>query len=218
MGPASAPKGKPGRERRTNPLALKQARLAIVAAADELRAASVSVVEADNTFCRAYNARQIALDPWVYDTVRSVSPKTLYNWRAAARAGDEVRLAGSSANNRAGTSCIEIAHDGQVAAFIALLLDQHPHLNNEQIRKLVVAEFGETLEVKRAGGGVKRVALPSVYGFRRYLAPIRKRMREERAKAPTKAQQILGPNAEAILHEVRLAADVIRGTSKAGGA
>jgi hypothetical protein len=196
---------------------LKEARLAIVAAADELRVPIGSAVVADNAFCRAYNAREIGFDAWVYETVQNVSPKTLYNWRAAAKDGDDKRLMGSSARNREGTSCLAVAYDGQVAAFIALMLEQQPRLNDEQIRKLVAARFGETLEVKRAGGEV-RVALPTVYGFRRYLAPIRRRIKEERAKASTKAQQIRGPNAKAILHDVPLTVDLIRGASKDCGA
>jgi hypothetical protein len=213
-GPVFTAKG----QHRRSGARLKEARLAIVAAADELRVAIGSAVVADNAFCRAYNAREIAFDAWVYETVRNVSPKTLYNWRAAAKDGDDKRLMGSSARNREGTSCLAVAYDGQVAAFIALMLEQQPRLNDEQIRKLVAARFGETLEVKRAGGEVKRVALPSVYGFRRYLAPIRRHIKEEHAKAPTKARQILGANAEAILPEIRPTADVIRGVSKEGGA
>jgi hypothetical protein len=197
--------------------ALREARLAIVAAADELRAVSVSVVAADNEFCRAYNAREITLDPTVYAAIRSVSSKTLYNWRAAVKAGDLGRLEGSTAGHREGTSCLAIGNDGKVAAFIAAILERQPHLRAEQIRKLVAAEFGETLTVKRAGGRTKLVALPEVYGFRRHMAPIKRRMKEMRDHAQTNAQQILGPNAEAILREIRRTAGVNRDGSEGDG-
>jgi hypothetical protein len=183
--------------------ALRNARLAIIAAADECRAASASVVAADKEFSRAFNAQELALDPSIYAAVRSISPKTLYNWRAARTTGDVARLAGSARGHREGTSCLARGNSGKVAIFIAAILERQPHLKAEQIRKLVAAEFGETLTVILAGGKMKWVALPTIYGFRRYIAPLKRRQKELRANAPTGQQQILGPNADAILSEVR---------------
>jgi hypothetical protein len=75
--------------RRAGDTALKDARLAILAAAEKFRAASPSSVEADKAFCLAYNTGTTVLDGWIYDAVRRISPRTLRRWWKPSRWGSQ---------------------------------------------------------------------------------------------------------------------------------
>lgn len=157
--------------------ALRDARLAILAAAEKFRAASRSSVEADQAFCLAYNTGTIALDSWIYDRVRRVSPRTLRRWWEAIKAGEPMRLTASSRLNRQGTARLLLAEQGAVEKYITALLIQQPYLTADKIRLMVAVEFGEALSVIRAGGRVETVALPGLRAFNRFLAGLRERNR-----------------------------------------
>jgi putative transposase len=172
--PTSRPETDLSEVRRTGDMKLKDARLAILDAADKFRAASRSAVEADKAFCLAYNTKKLALDGWVYDTVRRVSRSTLYNWRGAIKTGEPMRLTGSK-GNRKGAGCLGVAEDGKVAEFIRSLIVHNPYANAYHIRVIVADEFGELLSITRTNGQVDRVAVPSVRAFQRFIAFIRKR-------------------------------------------
>jgi putative transposase len=154
---------------------LKDARLAILDAARKFRAASASAIEADKAFCLAYNTRNAALDDWVYEAVRRVSPRTLRRWRGAIKADATERLAATSRRNRQGTACLTVAESGRVETYITALLVRQPYLTADQVRLLVAAEFGEMLSVTRTGGEVREAALPSLRTFSSFLAGLRER-------------------------------------------
>lgn len=139
----------------------RDARLAILAAADHFqRQASLPRRHADLRFVEEVLAGRADLPEWVRQAASRLSLRTLQRWRAEAKAGRTARLAVDRGARRRGTGVMDTAEDGQVRVFALALIAHQPHLSADHVRGLLLARFGETVAVMRAGGVVERVPLP----------------------------------------------------------
>lgn len=142
----------------------RDARLALLGQADRIaRDAGVGHKRADRQLCDLYNTSQLDIAPWIRDEVKSLTPRTLARWRAAAKAGHKSKLAVDRAAARRGTGVLDRANDGQVRTHILALLAKQPQLTAYHIRSLVADAFAE-LKV-----GDQVVALPPIRTFQAAL-------------------------------------------------
>ncbi|QRE76137.1 integrase catalytic domain-containing protein [Methylobacterium aquaticum] len=139
----------------------RDARLAILAAADQFqRQASLPRRHADLRFVEEVLAGRADLPEWMRQSASRLSLRTLQRWGAEAKAGRTASLAVDQGARRRGTGIMDSAESGQVRVFTLALIAHQPHLSADHIRGLLLARFGETVEVMRAGGVVERVPLP----------------------------------------------------------
>jgi transposase InsO family protein len=152
---------------RARPVALEQrdARLAIIAAADRFAAAAgLGRKRADALFADAYAAGSIEVADWVRASVRAFRPRMLAYWRANVAAGATHRLAVDKGATRRGKGLLDTANAGDVKVFCLALLSRNPLLTADHIRDLVGGHFGPTLQA-----GARTVPLPPIRTFQAAL-------------------------------------------------
>jgi transposase InsO family protein len=114
----------------------RDARLAVLAAAEKFRAGGrLSGQTADALFCSLYNEGRIDAEPWVRASVRKLSAVTLARWRRLKREGAG-RLAVDRGVARRGKGKLEAAR-----AFILALIVERPHITADHLREIVAARF-----------------------------------------------------------------------------
>ncbi|MET4199093.1 putative transposase [Bradyrhizobium sp. LA8.1] len=142
----------------------RDARLALLGHADRIaRDANVGHKRADRQLCDLYNTGQLDIAPWIRSEVKSLNPRTLARWRAAAKAGHKSKLGVDRAAARRGTGVLDRANDGQVRTHILALVAKQPQLTAYHIRSLVADSFPE-LKV-----GDQVVELPPIRTFQAAL-------------------------------------------------
>lgn len=142
----------------------RDARLALLGHAERIaRDAGVGHKRADRQLCDLYNTGQLDVAPWIRSEVKSLTPRTLARWRAAARAGHKHKLAVNRAAARRGTGILDRANDGQVRVHILALVAKQPQLTAYHIRALIADAFPQ---VTIAGNPV---ALPPIRTFQAAL-------------------------------------------------
>ncbi|MEY9358979.1 putative transposase [Bradyrhizobium yuanmingense] len=152
----------------------RDARLALLGQAERIAVeAGVGHKRADRQLCDLYNTGQLDVAPWIKAEVKSLTPRTLARWRAAAKAGHKNRLAVNRAAARRGTGILDRANDGQVRVHILALIAKQPHLTAHHIRALVADAFPT---VSIAGNPV---ALPPIRTFQAALKSWRTTFRNE---------------------------------------
>ncbi len=160
------------------PLAERDARLALLRAADAFRRASsggrLSIIASDQMFARLYTAGRAEVPAWVATAVPKLSARSLARWRSAAKFGETTKLAVDRGENRRGKGVLERANDGAVRTHMLALLVAQPMLSADHVRRLVRAEFGDTLDV-----GGKPVTLPPIRTFQHVLKGLKASHRVE---------------------------------------
>lgn len=152
----------------------RDARLALLGQAERIaREAGVGHKRADRQLCDLYNTGQLDVAPWIKSEVKSLTPRTLARWRAAAKAGHKNKLAVDRAAARRGTGILDRANDGQVRVHMLALIAKQPHLTAHHIRALVADAFPT---VTIAGN---QVALPPIRTFQAALKSWRTTFRNE---------------------------------------
>lgn len=152
----------------------RDARLALLGHAERIaREAGVGHKRADRQLCDLYNTDQLDIAPWIRSEVKSLTPRTLARWRAAAKAGHKNKLAVDRAAARRGTGVLDRANDGQVRVHILALVAKQPHLTAYHIRALVADAFPA---MTIAGNPV---ALPPIRTFQAALKSWRTTFRNE---------------------------------------
>lgn len=161
------------------PLAERDARLALLRAADAFRRASsggrLSIIASDQMFARLYTAGKAEVPAWVTAAVPKLSARSLARWRSAARFGETTKLAVDRGENRRGKGLLEIANDGAVRTHMLALLVAQPMLSADHIRRLVRAEFGD--EIANQHGEL--VPLPPIRTFQHVLKGLKASHRVE---------------------------------------
>ncbi|MFT0861669.1 DDE-type integrase/transposase/recombinase [Ancylobacter sp. G4_0304] len=163
---AQAAEAEPEAERLSSAAAeARDARLAIMVALDRFtREGGLSRARADALFCKAFEVGSIEVAEWVRASVRTITPRTLFRWRAARKAGETHRLGVDKGAARRGRGALDIANDGEVRAVILAHMAQNPFLSADHVRTVVKDRFGEVLDI---GGDV--VPLPTVRTFQMAL-------------------------------------------------
>lgn len=160
------------------PLAERDARLALLRAADAFRRASsggrLSIIASDQMFARLYTAGRAEVPAWVTAAVPKLSARSLARWRSAAKFGETTKLAVDRGENRRGKGVLERANDGAVRTHMLALLVAQPMLSADHVRRLVRAEFGDTLDV-----GGKPMTLPPIRTFQHVLKGLKASHRVE---------------------------------------
>lgn len=152
----------------------RDARLALLGHAERIaREAGVGHKRADRQLCDLYNTGALDIAPWIKAEVKSLTPRTLARWRAAAKAGHKNKLAVDRAAARRGTGILDRANDGQIRVHILALVAKQPHLTAQHIRALVADAFPQ---VTIAGNPV---ALPPIRTFQAALKSWRTAFRNE---------------------------------------
>lgn len=139
-------------------------------------ALQLSVWSSDPVFAGAYNAGHITADDWVRNAFPTISERSLRNWRKWRDEGSE-RLSKGRGAGRKKPSVLAIAHDGEVANLISGALVRQPHLNARHVRSLVLAAFGDKLEIMTEDGALLDVPVPQETAFRRYIAGFKEQHR-----------------------------------------
>ena len=148
----------------------RDARLAVVVAFEAFSSANrLSDASCAQIFVDRYNMGSIAVDPWIRETIRHLSKRSLSRWRAAKFLGRADRLAVDKAAARKGKGLLETAEGGRVRTFVLALIAHQPLLSAAQVRTQVRAEFGDTL-VDHAG---RTVAVPPVRTFQHALMTLK---------------------------------------------
>lgn len=126
------------------------------------------VKDAQCEFARLYNNRDLAdLPGWVLEAKPRLSRPTLERWRSTvAKAG--LAGLGDKYGARKGTSVLETANGGLIADKIAAYIVKQPHLTARQIRRMIKAEFGDVVSIKRRDGE-KVSSLPNERAFQRFM-------------------------------------------------
>lgn len=132
------------------------ARLAILTALERY-GAGLNVREEGRVFAfvGAYNMGHLKVDDWVREAVPSVSKRSLFRWRAEAKAGKSLGFDRSLA--RKGKGVLDLANGGKVAAWIMMLVASTA-LSAKAIRRDLRAVFGDELMMPSG----ELVAVPSV--------------------------------------------------------
>lgn len=94
-------------------------------------------------FAGAYNMGHLAVDAWVREAVPTVSKRSLFRWRAEAKAGQSLGFDRSLA--RKGKGILETANGGHVKTFVLALIAHQPGLKAERVQAMIVSEFGTEL-------------------------------------------------------------------------
>lgn len=152
----------------------RDARLALLGHADRIaREAGVGHKRADRQLCDLYKTDQLDIAPWIRTEVKSLTPRTLARWRAAAKAGHKSKLAVNRAAARRGTGILDRANDGQVRTHVLALVAKQPQLTAQHIRALIADAFPQ---LTIAGNPV---ALPPIRTFQAALKSWRTIFRNE---------------------------------------
>ena len=140
----------------------RDARLAVLAALDRFAAdAGIPRRQADELFCAAYGAAAIPVASWVRAAVKSITPRTLFRWRAARKAGATHRLAVDKGAARRGRGVLDVANEGAVKATLLAAIAKKPHIAAEALQDLIVKRFGADLSLPDG----QLAPLPSVRTF-----------------------------------------------------
>lgn len=132
-------------------------------------AACLKLRTSDAAFATAYNAGHVAADDWVHAAFPSISERSLRNWRRWRDQGSE-RFARKAGGGTRKPSVLATANDGAVADLIAGALVRQPHLTARRVRSLVLAAFGNNLDVMLDDGALLDVPVPQERAFRDYIA------------------------------------------------
>lgn len=152
----------------------RDARLALLGQAERIaREAGIGHKRADRQLCDLYNTGQLEVAPWIKAEVKSLTPRTLARWRAAAKAGHKNKLAVNRAAARRGTGVLDRANDGQLRTYILALVAKQPHLTAQHIRALVADAFPLVTIADNP------VALPPIRTFQAALKSWRTTFRNE---------------------------------------
>lgn len=153
----------------------RDARLALLAALDRFTASSgLPRARADALFCAAYEAGTIEVAEWVRAAVRSITPRTLFRWRAARSAGKTHRLAVDKGAARRGRGVLDIANEGGVRNVMLAAMAKNPFLSADHIRAVVKARFGAALDVDGTA-----VPVPTIRTFQSALKTWRETYKAE---------------------------------------
>ncbi len=172
----------------------RDARLAILSAYDSFcRGTGLGAASSALIFSDKYNARTVAIEPWIVETVARISPRTLARWRAEAKAGRANKLAVDRAH-RKGKGLLDLAEDGAVRVFVLALLASQPHLAATQIQVQIRHRFGDGLKVLR-GGVTSYEPVPPVRTIQAYVAGLREteRVALMRANNPDRYRSTMVP-------------------------
>lgn len=151
----------------------RDARLAILAAANRLAAEAGKRTAADLHFCDLYNAHGIEIADWIRKEVKQLAPRTLRRWRILEKSGQRSKLAVDHAAARRGTGTLDRANGGEVRTFILALVAKQPQLTAHHIRALVADRF-PTMCI-----GDRTLDLPPPRSFQHALKAWRKAYRVE---------------------------------------
>lgn len=102
--------------------------------------AGLIVWKSQITFCDAYNARSMEIEPWVYETVETISWSTIQGWRKKLKEQGAARL-GTRYGNRKGSGKID--SDEAVRGFIVALIVAKPHVNAKHVMRGLRARFND---------------------------------------------------------------------------
>ncbi|MBB4016703.1 transposase InsO family protein [Chelatococcus caeni] len=139
----------------------RDARLALLQILDRYIAESgVTKRLADQHFCDLYNSERIEVADWIRRHVRSITPSTLFRWRAARRDGRTKRLGVDKAAARKGCGVLDQANGGEVKTFLLALLVKQPHLTAKHLRRALEAQFEGGLDLVSRYGEIRRVPVP----------------------------------------------------------
>ncbi|CAA0128958.1 Uncharacterised protein [Starkeya nomas] len=153
----------------------RDARLALLAAVERFTASSgLPRARADALFCSSYEAGTIEVAPWVRAAVRSITPRTLFRWRAARAAGATHRLAVDRGAARRGRGVLDVANEGGVRNVILAAMAKNPFLSADHICAVVKARFGDMLDVDGAS-----VPIPTIRTFQNALKAWREAYKSE---------------------------------------
>lgn len=143
----------------------RDARLAILTALNDFlagaRARSRTIDAALYHFTTKYNNRSLHIDGWVLDAVKSVSPRSLARWRAAAANGQKDKLAVDPSAARKGTGLLDTAENGAVRDFVVAWIASAPHLSADTIRGYCKDRFGD--EIADRNGELKPLPPPRTF-------------------------------------------------------
>jgi len=149
----------------------RDARLAIVAAFEAFsQGQRLGDAARSQIFVDRYNLGAIAVDPWIRETVRSLSKRTLARWRSAKFLGRLDRLAVDRAAARKGKGTLDTAAGGRLRSFVLALIAHQPLLTAAQVRVQCGAEFGRELIDHETG---LILALPPVRTFQHWLKTLK---------------------------------------------
>ncbi|MHB2265847.1 transposase [Aliihoeflea sp. PC F10.4] len=149
----------------------RDARLAIVAQFERFRkGTNLRVRQAMAIFSADWNMGRIKADPWIMDIVPKLSRGSLERWASKKRYGQSLAVDRGAA--RKGTGILDTAENGSVRAFILGIIAHQPHLQADQIRDQVRAEFGDALKVV-SKGCEKLVSVPPIRTFQRTIAELK---------------------------------------------
>lgn len=122
------------------------AKLAVCIAFEKFHAASgQGVFAARQKFVGFYNAREIAVEPYVRAAHPTISVSSLERWTKARASGAVEKLAGQY-GNRKGTGVLENSVR-DIKGFLVATLTEKPHLSMEAARRLLAGRFGEEVEL-----------------------------------------------------------------------
>ena len=174
---AASPSIPEGGELTTTGRKNRDARLAILKAADRYRDGNgLSGMASDGFFASLYNSGQVEIAPWVRPLVPALSVRSLARWRSAAKSKGTEALGHDPALNRKDTGVLARAAGGQVKDFILALLAKNQFLSSDHIRNAVIDQFA-TRNCLEVNG--KPVKVPSRRAFQLQLGA----WREEYANA-----------------------------------
>lgn len=165
---ALAPSIPEGDELTTTGRKNRDARLAILKAADRYREGNgLSSVASDGFFVSLYNSGQAEIASWVRPLVDRLSVRSLARWRAAARSKGTEALGHDPALNRKDTGVLARAAGGEVKSFILALLAKNQFLSSDHIRNAVIDRFAVRGRLDVLG---KPMAVPSRRAFQLQLS------------------------------------------------
>lgn len=145
----------------------RDARLALLGLANSYATqAGVARVLADEHFCVAYNGNAMVVADWIRVEVKSLTSRTLRNWRKALREGRAAALGVDRGGARRGSGALECANGGELKKFILALIAKQPHLSAGTIRDAVIGYFGDPIEISHpATGEISEVPVPPLRTF-----------------------------------------------------
>ena len=150
----------------------RDARLALLGIADRYReTGNLTQSKADEYFCLRYNTRSLDVADWIGRQVKSLTSRTLRNWRKALREGASSRLGVDRGGARRGSGVLE---DNDVKTYILALMIKQPHLSADMLRDIVIGHYGEEFEsIDNETGEVTRISMPSIRTFQRTLKTLK---------------------------------------------
>jgi transposase InsO family protein len=151
----------------------RDARLAIVSAYKRMtKPLNLSQAATVLYFVSAYNAQQLQIEKWVFETVKKLSSSSLKRWLRLHAEGKGDQLAVDRSTARKGKGILHTANGGAVRKFILSAIAAEPHLSAKVVRKLVRSEFGDTIEVTLKGVQ-KQIEVPPVRTFQYAISQLK---------------------------------------------